>query len=356
MPTTWNQIVGHEWAVQLLAGAIQHNRVGQSYLITGPEQVGKTTLARLFAQALTCAEQYSVSSKQSPGSRLQPPCGQCRACALIAADRHPDVRLVKPEVSGRGKLTLKIEHIRELLQDLNLKAYEARYKIAILTRFDAATTGAANAFLKTLEEPPANVILLLTALDADALLPTISSRCRTIALRPLSPHLIEQSLTSRWRVPESEAHLLAHLADGRLGWAVRAAAHTAVLEARETRLDWLRQAVDGDRVARFALADKLSRKPEELPAILQTWLSWWRDLTLLTQGAARNGAGQNGTAVTNIDRQVELTNLARVWTAAQTLTSLKQTNLALWQLERNANGRLVLENLFLTYPRTTRER
>lgn len=338
MTTGWETIIGHEWAVQLLAGAIKQARVGHAYLITGPEQIGKTTLARTFAQALNCTTRNS-----------HPPCGHCRPCQLIAADRHPDVRLVEPEVSGRGKLTLKIEHIRELLHDLNLKAYEARHKIAILPRFDAAIIGAANAFLKTLEEPPANVILLLTALDAEALLPTISSRCRTVALRPLPIGLIEQSLTSRWHVAEGEAHLLSHLADGRLGWAVAAAANTAVLEARETHLDWLRQAVDGNRVARFTLADKLSRKPEELPAILQTWLSWWRDLTLLAQ---RTGA--NGTIVTNIDRQTELMNLAQRWTAGQALSSLKQTNLALWQLERNANTRLVLENLFLTYPQTTR--
>ncbi|MFQ5434945.1 MAG: ATP-binding protein, partial [Anaerolineae bacterium] len=244
MTTGWDTIIGHQWAVQMLAGAIKHERVGHAYLITGPEQIGKTTLARTFAQALNC--------ERGAGSG-QRPCGECRPCQLIAVNRHPDVRVLAPEVSGRGKLTLKIEYVRELLHDLNLKAYEARYKIAIFPRFDAATIGAANAFLKTLEEPPANVILLLTALDADALLPTISSRCRTVALRPLPSDLIEQSLTTRWQVPEDEAHLLAHLADGRLGWAVKAAGDTAVLEMRETHLDWLREAVDGSRVARFAL-------------------------------------------------------------------------------------------------------
>ena len=133
---------------------------------------------------------------------------------------------MEPEVSGRGKLTLKIETIRELQQDLNLSAYEARRKVAILTQFDAATIGAANAFLKTLEEPPNKVVLLLTATDADTLLPTISSRCRTIGLRPLPTDLIEQSLTTRWHVPADDAHLLAHLSDGRLGWAVQAGARS----------------------------------------------------------------------------------------------------------------------------------
>jgi DNA polymerase-3 subunit delta' len=340
MPTNWTTIIGHDWAVELLAKAIENDRVGHAYLITGPEHVGKTTLARTFAQALNCE-----ASGKSLVSSLQSPCGQCRACKLIAEDRHPDVRLVEPEVSGRGKPTLKIEAIRELQQDLNLSTYEARFKVAILTQFDAATIGAANAFLKTLEEPPNKVILLLTATDADTLLPTISSRCRTIGLRPLPTDLIEQSLTTRWHVPDDEAHLLAHLSDGRLGWAVQAARDPAVLNGRAEHLNWLDEAIKGSRVTRFALADKLANKPERLPAILQTWLSWWRDLTILAQGPTRNGI-----ILTNIDQEPQLARLAQTWTADQALASLKQTNLALWQLERNANTRLVLENLFLTYP------
>ncbi len=344
MPSNWNNIIGHDWAVQLLAGAIEHDRVGHAYLITGPEHVGKTTLARTFAQALNC--EASGGLRVASGDSDKSPCGQCRACKLIAEDRHPDVRLVEPEVSGRGKLTLKIETIRDLQHDLNLATYEARRKVAILTRFDAATIGAANAFLKTLEEPPNRVVLLLTATDADTLLPTISSRCRTIGLRPLPTDLIEESLTTRWQVPTDDAHLLAHLSDGRLGWAVGAAQDSTILESRDQHLAWLHEALNGSRVTRFAQADKLSRKPEQLPALLQTWLSWWRDITLLAQGPTRNGI-----ALTNIDQESQLSQLAQNWTAEQALTSLKQTNLALWQLERNANTRLVLENLFLIYPR-----
>lgn len=358
MSNSWNAIIGHDWVVELLAKAIEHDRVGHAYLITGPEHIGKTTLARTFAQALNCESgrepkvprqvasgKSPVSSLQSPISNLQSPCGQCRACKLIAEDRHPDVRLVEPEVSGRGKPTLKIEAIRELQQDLNLSTYEARYKVAILTQFDAATIGAANAFLKTLEEPPNKVILLLTATDADTLLPTISSRCRVVGLRPLPTPTIEQSLTTRWHVPDDKAHLLAHLSDGRLGWAVQAAQDPTILENRDQHLEWLDEAIKGSRVTRFALADKLANKPERLPAILQTWLSWWRDLTILAHGPTRSGI-----VLTNVDQEPQLARLAQTWTAEQALASLKQTNLALWQLERNANTRLVLENLFLTFP------
>ena len=125
------------------------------------------------------------SSVELHGRTVQRPCGKCRACSLIAADRHPDVRVLEPEATDRGTQSLKIEQIRGLQQDLSLSAYEGRYKIAIIRDFDAALPSAANAFLKTLEEPPAKVVLLLTATDADELLPTIASRCHTINLRPI---------------------------------------------------------------------------------------------------------------------------------------------------------------------------
>jgi DNA polymerase-3 subunit delta' len=331
----WDNIVGHDWAVEMIASGLANDRLGHAYLITGPEQVGKTTLARTFAQALNC---------EAP--EAERPCGHCRACKLIAIDRHPDVKLVTPEVSGRGKLTLKIETIRQLQQDLNLSAYEARYKVAILERFDAATIGAANAFLKTLEEPPGKVVLLLTAIDADMLLPTISSRCRTLNLRPLPPDLIEQSLATRWQVPAEKATLLAHLADGRLGWAIQAAEDGTILQTRAEHLAHLHNALAARRAYRFALADKLGRKPEALPDLLKTWLSWWRDLTLLNQ---RRGRSVN-LLLTNVDEVERLEPLAATWTEQQINASLNQTNEALWQLERNANTRLVLENLLLIYP------
>ena len=333
--SNWDSVVGHRWAVEMLADGLANGRLGHAYLITGPEQVGKTTLARIFAQALNCEE-----------PEAERPCGHCRPCKLIAADRHPDVKVVQPEVSGRGKLTLKIETVRQLQQDLNLSAYEARYKIAIFQRFDAATIGAANAFLKTLEEPPGKVILLLTATDADMLLPTISSRCRTLNLRPLPTDLIEQSLATRWQVPAEKATLLAHLADGRLGWAVQAAQDDTILQARAEHLTQLHDALKGRRVRRFQLADRLARKPETLPELLKTWLSWWRDLTLLSQRRGQPIA----LTLTNIDEVARMEPLAAVWTEQQITDSLHQTNKALWQLERNANTRLVLENLLLVYP------
>ena len=330
----WRKIVGHDWAVRLVANSIVHDRVGHAYLITGPEQVGKMSLARTFAQALNCTAENG-----------QRPCGECRSCQLIQIDKHPDVRIILPEVSDRGALSIKIEQMRRLQQDLSLSAYEARYKIAILKRFDTANLNAANAFLKTLEEPPNNVILILTATDSDTLLPTINSRCRTIGLRPVPMDLIEETLMTRHHVRADEATLLAHLADGRLGWAVRAHQEPAMLHERRTQLETLHQALNGTLISRFSLAESLARKTDTLPSLLRTWLSWWRDLALMTYGR------KSTDFISNADEFEALHELAGRLPCAAVLASLAQTEAALRQLGQNANPRLVLENVLLTYPR-----
>jgi DNA polymerase-3 subunit delta' len=159
--------------------------------------------------------------------------------------------------------------------------------------------------------------------------------------------VIEESLMARWGVHAEEAQVLARLADGRLGWAVAASKDEKILSERQQQLAHLREALDGNRVRRFALADKLARKPELLPDLLKTWLSWWHDMALL---AYRKDDIGPIVPIANVDQRQQMQGLAGRWRREHILTSFKQTELALWQLERNGNTRLVLENLFLVYP------
>lgn len=329
----WNDIIGHQWAVEHLKAAIEHGRVGHAYLITGPRQVGKTTVARTFAQALNCENVFEDR-----------PCGRCRPCTLIAASRHPDVREVSGELSTRGKQTIKIDQIRELQQALSLTAAEAHRKVAMLRDFDTANTNAANAFLKTLEEPPRNVILLLTAVEADSLPQTIVSRCRSIGLRPVKAKLIAEALQDRWEMDAENAKFLAQLSDGRPGWAIRAAHEQSILQFREEQLARLYEILRLSRTDRFALALELSTEPAQLPFLLQTWLTWWRDLALIAHG------GISETSITNMDHYDSLNVVVDDWQPREIVHSLRTTEDSIWQLEHNANARLVMENLFLTYP------
>ena len=175
-------VTGHTWAIEHLVRSLEHGRVRHAYLITGPAGIGKTTLARAFAQAVNCLDGQNR------------PCGVCRACKLIAHDGHADVNLVQAEGN-----TLKIEQVRDLQRMLSLRPVEGRYRVVILRRFQEASGPAMDALLKTLEEPPPYVILLLTADTPDGLLPTIKSRCQPINLRLLPATMIRHALESRWQ-------------------------------------------------------------------------------------------------------------------------------------------------------------
>ncbi len=319
-------VIGHEWAVEHLDRAIRHGRMRHAMLITGASQIGKTTLARALAMALNCTGDA-------------PPCGQCRACTLIAKDSHPDIAWVEAEREGG---TLKIDQVRDLQQSLALRPYEGRYRVAILLRFHEANPAAANALLKTLEEPSPDAVLILTADSADHLLPTIVSRCQPLHLRPLPVETVRAALEQHWDAPHDQAQTLAQLSGGRIGWAIEAFENPEALEARGAALDTLETALHGNRRERFALVEGLSADKQTLLPLLETWQGFWRDILLIASGSRA--------PITNHDRAAALNDLAQ-WAgidAAQ--QALQATRRTIDLLGKNVNTRLALEVLLLDYP------
>ncbi len=340
------QVIGHTWAVQGLARSLAEDRAAHAYLITGPHGIGKTTLARALAQALEC-------------TGPNPPCGACRACQSIARNRHPDVQIIEgvpprynfdkdppppPRATDRERRTLRIAQIRELGHSISRAPFEGRWKIAILRRFEEAEDEAANALLKTLEEPPAHARLILTALDAGLVLPTITSRCQVLALRPVPPAEIESALVEKWHVDQARARLLAHLSAGRIGWAIRASADPGLLEARARSLDTLDAVLAEGRAERLSRAGELTKdkNAEKLPELLEEWTGWWRDVLLVRSGDLARA--------TNVDREERLREDAARFSLDQvegTLQALRSTG---QYLNQNANTRLALEVLLLGLP------
>jgi DNA polymerase-3 subunit delta' len=329
----WN-VIGHEPALALLQRDLTQDRLRHAYLFIGPEGVGKRTLAAELARALLCESG-------------EPPCDQCRPCTLTARGAHPDLLTVAPVISGKRVRAekIKIEPVRQLIYDLSLKPVEAKRRVARLLDFGAANAEAMNALLKTLEEPPGNVTLLLTAENVDALLPTIVSRCEVIALRPLPLAVVRDALITRWLVPPERAELLAHLSGGRLGWAVRLAADEEALAERNQKLDELQQVLSAPRVARFQYAERLARETslDRVQATLELWQSYWRDVLL--------AGAQAAAPLTNLDRQAAIRQLAAQLppnAARETLQAVRRTSEL---LARNVNARLALETLLLDWPR-----
>ena len=333
--TGWSGVIGHEWAIHMLQGALERGRLGHAYLFTGPAHIGKTVLARAFAQALNCENPEAA------------PCQECRPCRLIQNGGHPDVRLIDPQLSSSGfSESIKIAQIRELQKELALSPYEGRYRVAILTRFETATIGAANALLKTLEEPPDRVKLILTAESPDVLLPTIVSRCQLLSLRPHPLEALESALITRRQADANLAHRLAHFSEGRAGLALNWLEHPAELEKRGEQLDLLESLLHADRTARFKLAEKLAHQKGGTRAreVLLLWLGWWRDVMLAA------GGDESTLPVTNIDRLSTIRTAAARHGLDAAAGAVRSIQTALQQLDRNANQRLALEVLLLNLP------
>lgn len=321
----WN-IFGHDWAVSQFQRAISNNRIRQAYLFVGLQSVGKTTLALTFAQALNCREENA-------------PCGNCRTCKLIAHATHPDLNITQSEYVGAS---LKIDQIRELQRWLSLRPYEAQYKVVIIRRFHEAKPVVQDAILKTLEEPPKNAVIVLTSEYKDQLLPTIISRCQVMNLRPLSLEDTENALSTLADIDPKQIKLLARLSGGRLGWAIRVLNDDKELELRETAIQILEEALTSNRRQRFALADTMSKDKPLFLYTLDIWISYWRDVLLLTS--------HSQTPIVNIDRENALTHVAKQ-VAPETIQQVIETTQRTGKyLRQNVNNRLGIEVLLLDYP------
>ena len=333
MADNWN-LLGHEWAVDMLRQHAAHDEIRHAYLFCGPPGLGRRTLALRLAQALNCTKPLA------PGV----PCGLCRDCKQIEAMQHPDMNVIQaldndnlPKEGG----TLKVDQIREVQRSLSLKPYQSKYRVALFLRFQEANDNAANALLKTLEEAPAHAILLLTADTPEQLLPTIISRCEILRLRPLPIEAVVSDLIYRG-VDEERARLLAHISGGRPGYARRLVDDVTLLEKRDERLNDLQALLPAPRVEKFSYADKLSKDKDAMRQAITIWLSYWRDVMLRVAGAE--------TPLINVDRNMEIEFLAGrldLSTARRVVSDLEN---ALEKMDRNVNSRLLAEVLLMDWP------
>jgi DNA polymerase-3 subunit delta' len=334
---TWG-IVGQDRAVAALERALTEGRVAHAYLFVGPERVGKHTLALRLAQALNCDSE-------------EPPCGECTPCRRIAGGLHADVQTVavgEPEPddeSGPAPRGIHVSQVREVERATALKPYEGRSRVVIFDPAEEMNAAAQNAFLKTLEEPPPQVVFVLVTADESRLLPTVRSRCRRLELRLPSLDEIEGALAERG-VDGERPRLLARLSRGRIGWALEAAADGSVLEKREAAIEQARSLATMRVADRMALAERLGlayrRDPAPVLSALEAWRDWWRDV-LLVQAGAEDG-------VASVDRLADLREDAAGRDREAVARFVRAAGDSIRYLGWNAQPRLVLEALLLEAP------
>ena len=338
------QVIGQSRTVSLLKRSLEKGTIASAYLFSGPPHVGKMTLALNLAQALNCEADES-------------PCGECSSCQKVASAKHADVQIIGFTPAGNAdeaktRTEIGIDQIRQVQHAASLPPFEGKYKLLIIDGADYLSTEAANCLLKTLEEPMGRVVFVLLAANNSLLPATVVSRCQRLKLLPMVAGEVEAALSNHWGIEPQKAKFLARLCHGCFGWALSAALDDNILEQRSEKLDRLVDIIITDYEERFVyaaeLAGQFSQRRDLVWGILDLWLDFWRDLMLIKVGF--------GEAVTNIDLEATLADLAGRFSFTQIRVVIASLLSAGDELRQNANPRLVLEVLMLSIPRVKRAR
>jgi DNA polymerase III subunit delta' len=337
----WQDLIGHEQQRAWFARAVEQQRLASTFLFVGPDGSGKRTFARLLAKSLLC--------RKAPVRQLAP-CGACPDCVQVEASTHPDlIEIAKaPE-----KSTLPLEaiigppearHSEGLCHEISLRPFSGRRKVAILDDADFLAAEGANALLKTLEEPPADSLLILISSSLQKQLPTIRSRSQVVRFQPLSPEELTQLMLRQGLVDSPErARTIAEQSDGGLGTARTLADpelsqfRALLLERLTSReLDFIELAKAIGSIAEKAGKEAIIRRPR-IKLLLKMTADFYRAVALRLSGAP---LAVDADLARNVEQRLQH------WPggAAAALACWQRSLDALEHVDRNANQTALLED------------
>jgi len=285
--TTWSDIIGLTQLTDNLQNAIKHNKISHAYLIQGERLSGKRMIADIFARALQCEGDRAPSEYQATlfdsgeencvSSVKMRPCNQCRSCRQAISGNHPDIIYVTHEKPN----VISVDNIRQQVnKDIGIKPYSGDYKIYIMDEAEKMNVQAQNALLKTLEEPPEYAVILLLATRAEAMLPTILSRCVVLNIKPVSDDSIKQYLMQKVQIPDYRAAVCASFARGNVGRAVALASNEIFDRMKSSALGLLRHISEMEINQIASEIKKISEEKFDTNDYLDLCFIWYRDVLL----------------------------------------------------------------------------
>ncbi|MDO4344228.1 MAG: DNA polymerase III subunit delta' [Eubacteriales bacterium] len=259
----FDQIIGHKDVVQHLQSAIRANKVSHAYILNGEKGSGKKTLARAFAAALECEDDEKR------------PCGKCHSCRQAESQNHPDIT----EVTHDKPNSISVDDIRrQVVEDVSVRPYSSPYKVYIISDGEKMTQQAQNALLKTIEEPPSYVVIIILTTNASALLPTILSRCVMLNTKPVPDSQVKRYLMEHAQIPDYQADICVAFAQGNIGKAVQLASSENFNEIKAAAIHLLTHIKEMDITEITAAVKAVSEFKVDIRDYLDILAVWYRDV------------------------------------------------------------------------------
>ncbi len=257
----YKDIIGHDLIIKSLKNACKNNKISHFYIFEGQEGLGKRSLGGLFAKTLLCMEKGEEA------------CNRCNSCHKFNIGSHPDLMEVYPE-----KDIIKKGQVDEIIQFINRSPFESERKLIIIDRADLMNKEAQNALLKSLEEPPSYIHIILVSSDSKNLLPTIRSRGQTIKFYPIETPKVEDYLHNKLNIDKDRARFLAKLSNGSLGNAILVSKSQDFFEMREWALDLIDGLIKKEGYRIFSASEYFYLHKDQIQELLQVFILWFRDL------------------------------------------------------------------------------
>ena len=343
---SFRNVIGQTRAKTILKRMLEGGRLPHALLLCGPAGVGKKALALELAKAVNCAQ-----------NGLDP-CDQCSSCRRIGAFNYPDLKVLLPATprmkleEERALLTeisqdpyqigpfsqnalISVEKVRELQREVAYGAYEGRWKVAMLLEADSMRAAAGNALLKTLEEPPKDVLIVLTSAKSESLLPTILSRCQRMTLGLIPEGDIRAALVDRRGLPPERATLIARISKGSLSRAYQIAQDDVEGYRREA-YRFIEVSLKEDDLEALGLTEEVALQwdREAVERLLEMIGVWFRDVLLFRSGLVE--------ALTHVDRLPDVERLSEIFELARIEQVIGSIDATLDMMSRNVNVQLAL--------------
>ena len=324
----FSEITGHKTQISGLRQAVISGRVAHAYLFSGPSGVGKKTTAMTLAASLLCDQTQAGDA-----------CGNCANCRQVMHNNHPDLYEIIPNGAS-----IKIEQIRDLQQKARYKSYQNKHQIFIIDPVEAMTRESANCFLKILEEPPEQTILILISAQPDLLLPTVISRCQPMSFKELSLEEISSLLIKLAGITGEKARLVSQIAQGSIGKAISYTNDDTQFKLRDLVIS-LAESTRRSAIPRLLQeVEDILKKKTNVWKMSEMLLLWYRDLLIWKSSS-------NEQLVFNRDKLEIIAQEAQHYTFETLVNAVEMSEKTKYNLTRNANRRAALDVLLLSLTR-----